>query len=151
MKTSSSWRLLPLLAIPLVAQTPARNLARTADAKPDLNGIWQVLNTAAVNLEDHTGALNAPPGFGVVEGGAIPYKPEALKKRQENFAGRENYDLATAACYLPGVPRAVYMPYPFEIIQTPKLIMMTFEFAHARRNIVTDGSKHPEGFPDFWM
>src|SRR5437879_6698265 len=116
----SYWPLLPLLAIPLAAQTPARNLPRTSDGKPDLNGIWRVLNTAAVNLEDHTGALNAPPGFGVVEGGEIPYLPEAPKKSRDNFAGREKYDLAEAACYLPGIPRAIYMPHPFEIIQTPK-------------------------------
>ena len=151
MRTIRYWRLLPLLAIPLLAQTSARNLPRGSDGKPDLNGIWQVLNSAAVNLEDHTGALNARPGLGVVEGGGIPYRPEALKKRQENFAGRERYDLAEAACYLPGVPRAMYLPHPFEIIQTPRLIAMNFEFGHARRNIVTDGSKHPEGFPDFWM
>jgi len=138
-------------ALPLLAQAPAGNLARTADGKPDLNGIWQALNTAWVNLEDHNGAFNASPGLGVVEGGQIPYRPDALSKRQENFANREKYDLAEAACYMPGVPRAIYLPHPFEIIQTPKLIAMNFEFGHTRRNIVTDGSKHPEGFPDFWM
>jgi hypothetical protein len=151
MKPTSSWCWLPLLAIPLVAQTPAPTLPRGSDGKPDFNGIWQALNSAGVNLEDHTGALNARPGFSLVEGGAIPYRPDALKKRQENFVGREKYDLAEAACYLPGVPRAMYMPYPFEIIQTPNLVAMNFEFAHARRNIVTGSSKHPEGYPDFWM
>ena len=140
-----------LFIMPLWAQVHTRDLPRAVDGRPDLNGVWQAINTAAVNLEDHSGALNAPPGLGVVEGGEIPYRPDALKKRKENFANRENYDLATAACYMPGVPRAVYMPYPFEIIQTPRLIMMNFEFGHARRNIVTDGSNHPDGFPDFWM
>jgi hypothetical protein len=137
--------------VPLLAQTPARGLPRTADGKPDLNGIWQTLTSAGWDLEDHTAALHVPPGQSVVEGGEIPYRPEALKKKQENSAGRAKYDLAEAACYMPGVPRAMYMPYPFEIIQTPKLIAMNFEFAHARRNIITDGTPHPEGFPDFWM
>jgi hypothetical protein len=139
------------MAIPLLGQAPARGLPRTADGKPDLNGIWQVLNAAAGDLEDHTGALHAPPGQSVIEGGEIPYRQDALKKKQENFAGRAKYDLAEAACYMPGVPRAMYLPFPFEIIQTPKLIAMNFEFAHARRNIITDGTPHPDGFPDFWM
>jgi hypothetical protein len=138
-------------AISLSGQAPSRNLPRTTDGKPDLNGIWQALNSAAWDLEDHVGALRAPAGQSVVEGSEIPYRPEALKKKQENFAGREKFDLAEAACYLPGVPRGMYMPYPFEIIQTPKLIEMNFTFAHARRNIIADGTPHPDGFPDFWM
>ena len=138
-------------ALQAQAQGPAPNLPRTTDGKPDLNGIWQALNSAAWDLGDHTGALHAPPGQSVVEGGEIPYRPEALKKKAENFAGRAKYDLAEAACYMPGVPMAMYMPHPFEIIQTPKLIAMNFEFAHARRNIITDGTPHPDGFPDFWM
>jgi hypothetical protein len=136
-------------AIPLPGQAPG--IPRGGDGKPDLSGIWQSLNAASWDLEDHTGALHTPPGQGVVEGGEIPYRPEAMKKKAENFAGREKYDLAEAACYMPGVPRAMYMPYPFEIIQTPKLIEMSFTFAHARRNIIADGSPHPDGFPDFWM
>ena len=129
----ASWAMFVFVAIPLAAQAPAR-LPRTADGKPDLNGIWQALNTAAWDLEDHSGALHTPPGQGVAEGGEIPYRPEAIKKKEENFAGREKYDLAETACYMPGVPRAMYMPYPFGIIQTPKMIEMNFTFAHARRN-----------------
>jgi len=138
-------------AAPLMGQPAASNLPRTADGKPDLNGVWQALNTAAWDLEDHTGALHAAPGQSVIEGGEIPYRPEALKQKQQNFAARERLDLSEAVCYQPGVPRAMYMPYPFEIIQTPKLIAMNFEFAHARRNIITAGTPHPDGFPDFWM
>ena len=85
-----------LWALPLWAQTPGGNLPRTSDGKPDFNGIWQATNTAAVNLEDHSGALNAPPGLGVVENGEIPYRPDALKRRQDNFANREKYDLAAS-------------------------------------------------------
>ena len=146
----ASWATLVCTGIPLLGQALAR-LPRTPDAKPDLNGIWQALSSASWDLEDHTGALHTPPGQSVVEDGEIPYRPEALTKKAQNFASRERYDLAEAACYMPGVPRAMYMPYPFEIIQTPKLIEMIFSFAHARRNIIADGTPHPDGFPDFWM
>ena len=62
-------------------------------------------------------AFSVPPGLGIVEGGAIPYKPEALQKKKENFANRMTRD-PEIKCYLPGVPRAMYMPYPFQIIQS---------------------------------
>src|SRR5262245_8779416 len=91
---------------------------RMQDGKPNLNGVWQVINTANWNLEDHPaeegyskqlGAIGAiPPGLGVVEGGDIPYKPEALKKRAANFKERRTMD-PEAKCYMPGVPRATYM------------------------------------------
>ena len=131
-------RLLPLIllcgAMPAMgrAQTTA-NIPRGPDGKPDLSGVWQVLNSAAWDLLDHTGALGAPPGQGVVEGGAIPYQPAAVAKQRDNFEHRDTDDPAEATCYLPGVPRAAYMPFPFEIIQTPKLIVFSYEFAHARR------------------
>ena len=140
-----------LLALPAWAQAPARGIPRASDGKPDLNGIWQVLNTAAWDLEDHTGSFRVPPGQGVIEGGEIPYQAAALAKKRENFQRRETSDPAEAACYMPGVPRATYMPFPFEIIQNPKLVTMSYEFGHTRRSIFTDGTKHPEGFPDFWM
>jgi len=143
--------MLPLTSISAAGQTPARALPRTTDGKPNLNGIWQAVNSAAWDLEDHTGALGTPPGQGVVEGGPIPYRPEAAKKKLDNFAHRATDDAVEATCYMPGVPRATYLPYPFEIIQTPKFIAVSYEFSHARRNIFTDGSPHPSGFPDFWM
>jgi len=120
-------------------------------AQPDLNGVWQALNTAEWNLQDHTGQLGVPPGQGVVEGNEIPYQAWAAAKRQENFANRAKADLTQTNCYLPGVPRATYMPYPFEIVQTPKLIAISYEFAHALRGIPMDGSPHPDGLPDAWM
>src|SRR5262245_49978444 len=98
------------------AGTPAQ--AQTAGAKPNFNGIWQVLNTASWDIQDHTGQLGIPPGQGVVEGGEIPYQPQALAKKQENFAKRLTADPTEANCFLPGVPRATYMPHPFEIVQT---------------------------------
>ena len=140
-----------LLAHAAWAQTPARNIPRTADGKPDLNGVWQVLNSAAGDLEDHNASLRAPAGQSVVEGGEIPYQASARAKKTENFQHRETHDPAEAACFMPGVPRATYMPFPFEIIQNPKLITMSYEYGHTRRSIFVDGTPHPDGFPDFWM
>jgi hypothetical protein len=138
--------LLSTVAVPLRAQ----NAGRTADGKPDLNGIWQALNTAAWDIQDHAGQLGTPPGQGVVEGNAIPYQPWAAARKKENFANRATADQTEANCFLPGVPRATYMPYPFEIVQTPKTIAIAYEFAHALRAIPID-SPHPDGLPDAWM
>src|SRR5260370_21025644 len=100
------------------AETPAaaQTVKRTAGGKPDLNGIWQALNTAAWDIQDHTGQLGAPPGQGVVDGNEIPYQPWAAAKKKQNFANRMTADQTEANCFLPGVPRATYMPFPFEIV-----------------------------------
>jgi hypothetical protein len=134
-------------------------IARMFDGKPNLNGIWQVMNGANWNIEDHPaqegypqlGAIGAiPPGIGVVEGGPIPYKPEAAKKRLENFKNRRTED-PEAKCYMPGVPRATYMPYPFQIIQGTGKIQVVYGFAEANRTIHMDKAK-PEPAPiDSWM
>src|ERR1700719_564086 len=92
-----------------------------------------------------------PPGQGVVEGNEIPYQPWAAAKKKENLANRTTLDVTEFNCYMPGVPRANYMPYPFEIVQTPKTIAISYEFAHALRNILMDGTPHPDGLPDTWM
>ena len=146
---------LAIAAIPASGQTPAAGAStyrppRTADGKPDLNGLWQVLNTAAWDIQDHSGTLDLPPGQGVVEGNEIPYRPAALKKKQENFANRKTAD-PNNSCFMPGVPRSTYMPYPFEIIQTPKMISMAYEYAHTARYIPMDGSPPPEAWIDSWM
>jgi hypothetical protein len=146
--------ILGMAGMSAIAQAPgsaASGFKRTADGKPDLNGVWQALNTASWNLEDHSGELGIPPGQGVVEGGEIPYQPAALAKRRENFARRATADPTTANCFAPGVPRATYMPHPFDIVQTPKTIAILYEFGHHVRTIYTDGSKHPEGNPETWM
>ena len=95
------------------------NAQRMLDGKPDLNGIWQALNTAAWDIQDHLGQLDIPPGQSVVEGKELPYQPWAAKKKEENAAQRKTADPTGANCFLPGVPRATYLPYPFEIVQTP--------------------------------
>ena len=91
-----------------------------------------------------------PAGQGVVEGNEIPYQPWALAKKQENFENRATADPETK-CYLPGVPRITYMPYPFQIFQTPDYIAILYEYVHAARHIYMDGSPHPEGPIDWWM
>jgi hypothetical protein len=126
---------------------------RTTDGKPNLNGVWQVMNSANWDIQDHAAqpgpyphllgaTMYVPPGKGVVEGNDIPYQPWALEKKKENFAKRmvmDTEDLTVgdpeAKCYLPGVPRATYMPYPFQIIQGPTRILIAYEFAHAEREI----------------
>lgn len=122
---------------------------RTSDGKPDLNGVWQVLSSAHWNLEAHSPEEGVPGGQGVVEGGVIPYKPEALARKKDNYANRATHD-PLSRCYLPGVPRITYVPLPFEIIQTPTYVVMAYAFAHARRIIYTDGSPHVEAL-ELWM
>src|SRR3984957_19219468 len=108
---------------PLYPQSTAYKAPRMADGHPNLNGIWQAVNTANWNLQDHPayagpmwelGAIAAvPAGKGVVDGNDIPYKPEAAAKKKENFKNRRTED-PEAKCYMPGIPRANYMPYPFQ-------------------------------------
>jgi hypothetical protein len=128
---------------------PANRPARTADGKPNLNGIWQVVNTANWDLEPHSAEDGIPGGLGVVEGGAIPYLPAALATRNQNRANRRTAD-PVGKCFIPGVPRVTYVPYPFEMVQTEKYLAIAYEFAHTQRIIYTDGSKHVEAL-DFWM
>jgi hypothetical protein len=150
-----------ILGSALVTSTAGQtgNFTRTSDGRPDLNGIWQVMNTANWDLEDHQakagppqlGVFGAvPPGLGVVEGGEIPYKPAALYKRRENFKNRFTED-PEAKCYMPGVPRATYLPYPFQIIQGNTKMAIVYGFAEANRTIHLDKAK-PEPAPiDSWM
>jgi hypothetical protein len=132
------------LVVCCFAQSSSYKGPRTADHKPDLNGIWQAMSTADWDVSPHTaqggpvvslGALGAEPGgLGVVEGGNIPYLPEAQKKKAENYKKRFTDDPAIK-CYMPGVPRAVYMPFPFQIVQSTNVIMVSYEFAGAGRTV----------------
>jgi hypothetical protein len=131
------------------AQPAPASLARTADGKPNLNGIWQVVNSANWDLEAHSAEEGIPGGLSVIEGGTIPYLPAALAKRNQNRAQRKTAD-PLSKCYIPGVPRVMYVPYPFQIIQTAKYIAISHEFAHTQRIIYVDGSPHVEAL-DFWM
>ena len=139
-------------------QAPPYRAPRTADGHPNFNGIWQALNEAYWDIEGHAaapGLLTAlgaaaavAPGLGVVEGGPVPYQPAAAAHKKENFEKRLTLD-PEIKCYLPGVPRATYMPYPFQIIQTQKYIMIVHTFARAVRTIYMDD--HKEAPADSWL
>ncbi len=140
--------LLVIAATRAAAQTPAP--ARTSDGKPNLQGIWQVLNTAAWDVQDHPARLGVPAGQGIVDGNDIPYQPAALAKKRANFESRATADPETKG-YLPGVPRIMYMPFPFQILQTPDQIVMVFEYDRGVRNIFTNGTPHPRGPLNWWL
>jgi len=135
--------------------------ARSAykDGKPDLNGVWQTFTTANWDIQDHgakmgpvpsLGAVfSVPPGQGIVVGGEIPYLPAAAAKKKEN-AGKWLTDDPEIKCYLPGVPRITYMPYPFQIIQGQDHILISYEFTSASRLIYMDKST-PEAPFDSWL
>src|SRR5580704_12047834 len=150
--------LIAAATMPMAAQTATPRGARADAGKPDLNGIWQTLNEANYDLEGHMarpamalragphgpvpaapvlalGAVGAvPPGMGVVEGGEIPYKPEALAIKKQNQQDWLDKD-PEIKCYLPGVPRATYMPYPFQILQSASALTFVYEYAGAVTNI----------------
>jgi hypothetical protein len=132
------------------ASAQAAGVPRTADGKPDLSGIWQALNSAWWDLEDHGARPGVPAGQAVVQGGTIPYQSGALARRQENFTNRATLDPETK-CFLAGVPRITYVPFPFQIIQTPERVSLLYEYAHTTRIVYTNGTMHPEGNLGFWM
>ena len=149
---------LQLGAMSITSGAEAYKAPRTADGKANLNGIWQALNTANWDIQEHAarsgpavalGAAGAvPAGLGVVEGDEIPYLAAAAAKKKENFEHRLTAD-PEIKCYLPGVPRATYMPYPFQIVQTSKYILVAYEFAGASRTIYMDNV--PPNPVDSWM
>ena len=154
------------------AARPAR-----VGGKPNFSGIWQANNEANWDLQGHAalpaalmqpgiypyeyarvpaapvlalGAAGAVPGsLGVVQGdGQIPYKPEALLIKKENAEHWIDRD-PELKCYLPGVPRAMYMPYPFEITQSTNKIHVAYEFSNTARTIHLDKVEGPPD--DTWM
>jgi hypothetical protein len=152
--------------------TSASAIPRTPDGKPDFNGIWQVLSTANNNLESAPakaafqmvpgdfvpvpapeivamGAVGAvPASFSVVEGGNIPYKPEALAQKIQNQESWLSSD-PEIKCYMPGVPRATYVPHPFQIFQSNSAFFIAYSFAGAVRNVyLEDPGEAPL---DSWM
>jgi len=122
---------------------------RTPHGTPDLQGVWQVLNTAEYDLQTHQARQGVPAGLGVVEGEVIPYQPQAFGRKQRNFEAGAAADPA-AKCFFPGTPRIMYMPYPFRIVQTTDFTQILFEFGHHTRIIYTNGVPHHEDIP-FWM
>jgi hypothetical protein len=163
---------LAVVGMPVAGQAPASGVPRLADGRPDLNGIWQALNEANYDIQMHVarpamalragpygpvpaasvlalGAVGAvPPGVGVVEGDELPYRPEALAKKRENQENWLTRD-PEIKCYLPGVPRATYMPYPFHILQSSSNVFIAYQYAGAVRDIyLNDPGPAPV---DSWM
>jgi hypothetical protein len=136
----------------LVVQTAgtAKTLPRTPDGKPNFQGIWQVRSRAAYDLQDHAARAGMPAGKGVVEGGEIPYQPAAAAKKLENYKNRQTSD-PLANCYLPGIPRIMYLEFPFHIFQTRDHIAMTFEWSQVYRLIYTNGAKPAHAGIESWM
>lgn len=133
-------------------------LKRMPDGHPDISGVWQTLNTAHWNLEPHVsdypvllelGAQFAvPPGQGVVDGGSIPYLPAARAERDRRFANRLTED-PEGNCFLGGVPRSTYMPYPFQILQNADDVVISYQFGTGVRRIFVNGED--EAPLDSWM
>ena len=163
---------LALTALPVVGQSSDFEPPRLSNGNPDLNGIWQALNAANYDIERHMarpamalregprgpvpavpvlalGAVGAVPGsMGVVEGGTIPYTEEALatkKENQEHWLERD----PEIKCYMPGVPRGTYMPFPFQIFQNEKSIFIAYEYAGATRDIFLEEIEPAQ--TDAWM
>jgi hypothetical protein len=154
---------------PTSGQTQAFQAPRLKGTdKPDLTGIWQSFTTANWDIQDHSaeagpfptllGVWGAQhPGQGIVEGNELPYRPEALEKKKANLESRLKIDhdnLNTvgdpeAKCFLPGVPRATYLPFPFQILQSTDKILIAYQFANASRTIPLD--KPSDAPVDFWM
>jgi hypothetical protein len=143
--------------IGVTGQTQTNPTPRTK-SKPDFSGIWQAMNTANWDLLAHEAkrgpvvalgaAFSIPGGTGVVEGNEIPYLPQAAAKKKENADNWLMRD-PEIRCFLPGVPRMIYMPYPFQIVQGADTIMMASEFASATRTIrMNSKDKSPT---DSWM
>lgn len=140
------------------SQAQPAGIPRTPGGAPDISGIWQSLNNANWNIEgqaaaqgpvESLGAIGAvPPGQSVVQGGSIPYKPEALAQRQMNFENRRTED-PEAKCFRPGLPRGAYMAHPFQIFQTDTDILMVYQYAGAVRTVYMDN--HMNGPIDSWM
>src|SRR5258706_2334698 len=151
-----SWTAIPIAGQAAATYKAPRNAFK--DGKPDLNGIWQANNTANWDIQDHAArqgpvlelgaAFSVPAGLGVVEGNEIPYQSWAAAKKKENAAKWTTLD-PEIKCYMPGGPRANYMPYPFQIVQTPTHILMAYEFASASRTIYMNSKE--EAPVDSWM
>ena len=162
-----------LVATPTQAQSESFEPPRLSDGTPNLNGIWQALNAAHYDIEPHIarhamelregpqgplpsaqilalGAVGAVPGsLGVIDGGGtIPYTPEARALKEENQANWLDRD-PEIKCYMPGVPRATYMPFPFQIFQNESSTFIAYEFAGAVRDIYLEDVGPAE--TDSWM
>ncbi len=142
--------LFAVLAAAVTVPTLAQTVPRAADGRPDLQGIWQVHNRAAYGLEHHEAKYLMPAGPSVVDDGEIPYLPAAREQQQQNFENRAMADPLNS-CYLPGVPRIMYMEHPFQIFQTPDHVAITFEWSQVYRLIYANGQPTLHEGIESWM
>jgi hypothetical protein len=143
-------RVLSVLVTFAAATAAAQPLPRTADGKPDLQGIWQAQSRAAFGLEHHAASHAMPAGPSVVVGDEIPYLPQAREQQRANFANRAMSD-PLHECYLPGVPRIMYMEHPFQIFQTRDHVTITFEWSQVYRLIYANGQATLHEGIESWM
>ena len=154
--------LFTLVGIFSITQAVAQSgeIPRTPSGKPDLSGIWQAMTSAHYDVEPHAasegphpglmGAISATPaGLGIVEGGRIPYNEQSRRVRDANKANALENDPLTK-CYMPGVPRANYMPFPFQIVQSEGVILIAYEVAESNRIVYVD-QPELESQVDAWM
>ena len=167
MKTLIKKQIVKLVLLTLVgpfsviqAAAQSGDIPRTPSGKPDLSGIWQAMTSAHYDVEPHAasegahpglmGAISATPaGLGIVEGGRIPYNEQSRRVRDENKANALENDPLTK-CYMPGVPRANYMPFPFQIVQSEGVILIAYEVAESNRIVYVD-QPELESQVDAWM
>ncbi|MBA4285304.1 MAG: hypothetical protein C0434_07195 [Xanthomonadaceae bacterium] len=140
----------PLVVTQAAVAAKAGAVPRAANGKPDLSGIWQTTSAADFDLEPHSARKDAPPGPGIVVGNVIPYLPDALERKQRNFAARNEAD-PRLKCFSLGVPRSVYYPEPFQILQRPRDLTLLHQFGHSVRTIHTNGTEHPDNPNDWWL
>ena len=157
-----SWVVALMLATAVPLATDAQPARPRVGGHPNLNGIWQTMSSANWNLEGHAasqnlafwrlGAIGAiPAGQSVVKEGKIPYRADALARREENRAGWPKTD-PEGACYLPGIPRATYLPHPFQIVQGDDDILFVYSFANANRAVHMKDIRTIDEIPvDLWM
>lgn len=152
-----------LPAVPVAGQARGQQAAaapaaafkapRTSFNQPNLQGIWQTMSTAHYDLEPHAATYQSPAGVGVVidpPDGKIPYTPAARAQKDLNYKNRLDDD-PHAKCWKPGTPHFVYLPFPFQIIQTQNQVTMISEYVHNVRILYLNRSKHyPDGEVDFW-
>jgi len=165
---SYGWGWIPLVACALIfavapgrgqtAAAAASRIPRMPNGKPNFTGLWQALGAADWDIRDHSahagpffqlGAIGAEPaGQGIVEGGEIPYTPAAAEQQKQNYQNRMKLD-PEVKCYMPGIPRANYMPFPFQVVQSQRDIAFAYEYATSNR-VVNMGKFQPESV-DTWM
>ncbi|MBI2149833.1 MAG: hypothetical protein HYU27_04415 [Acidobacteria bacterium] len=135
------------------APAPAFRAPRTPFGQPNLMGIWQAMSSAHYNLEPHAASLGVPAGVGVIvdpPDGKIPYTPQALAQRNANFKNRATAD-PHGKCYKPGTPHIIYLPFPFQIIQSPAQITILSEYVHNARTLFLNRSSHwPPDSVELW-